>query len=239
MKIVRGLKIVQSNSAVCYLHKDFAKRNFKARIRTNRVKSGLESRRISIREHASGTVQPHCNRQRETTCALSGVNDHSGSNQRGTHMPAREITSQEQLRSLVGQEVAVSDWFEVSQERINQFAETTGDHQWIHIDVERAKTESPFGTTIAHGFLTLSLLSHLMSQIITIKYPVKMGVNYGLNKVRFISPVPAGSKIRVRALLKSLEEITSGQQLVWNLTVEREGGDKPCCIAEWLVRYYH
>ena len=91
-------------------------------------------------------------------------------------MPAREITSQEQLRSLVGQEVAVSDWFEVSQERINQFAETTGDHQWIHIDVERAKTESPFGTTIAHGFLTLSLLSHLMSQIITIKYPVKMGV---------------------------------------------------------------
>jgi acyl dehydratase len=153
-------------------------------------------------------------------------------------MPAREITSLEELRSLAGQEVAVSDWVEVAQERINQFAEATGDHQWIHVDVERAKTESPYGATIAHGFLTLSLLSYLMSQAVKIKLPIKMGINYGLNKIRFPSAVPAGSKIRARAVLRSLDEISGGQQLTWNITVEREGGDKPCCVAEWLVRYY-
>src|SRR5215831_4888350 len=153
-------------------------------------------------------------------------------------MPAREITSVEELRSLTGQEVAVSDWFEVMQDRINRFADATGDHQWIHIDVERAKAESPYGTTIAHGFLTLSLLSYLMSQAVQIKLPIRMGINYGLNKVRFPSAVPAGSKVRARAVLQSLEEIAGGQQLVWNITVEREGGDKPCCVAEWLVRYY-
>src|SRR5262245_2040661 len=169
---------------------------------------------------------------------ISGFQSASSSNQRGAHMPAREITSFEELRSLVGQEVAVGEWFEVSQERINRFAETTGDHQWIHVDTERAKNESPFGTTIAHGFLTLSLLSHLMSQLVTIRYPVKMGINYGLNRVRFISPVPAGSKIRARAFLQSLEEISGGQQLIWNITVELEGGDKPCCVVEWLVRHY-
>jgi len=153
-------------------------------------------------------------------------------------MPAREITTLEELRSLTGQEVAVSDWFEVTQERINMFAEATGDHQWIHVDVERAKTESPYGTTIAHGFLTLSLLSYLMSETVKIKLPVKMGINYGLNKVRFPSAVTAGSKVRARAALQSLEEIPGGRQLVWNITVEREGADKPCCVAEWLVRYY-
>ena len=153
-------------------------------------------------------------------------------------MPAREITSLEELRSSAGQEVALSDWFEVTQERINLFAEATGDHQWIHVDVERAKTESPYGATIAHGFLTLSLLSYLMSQTVKIKLPIKMGINYGLNKVRFPSAVLAGSKVRARATLQSLDEITGGQQLIWNITVEREGSDKPCCVAEWLVRYY-
>jgi acyl dehydratase len=153
-------------------------------------------------------------------------------------MPAREITSVEELRSLVGQEVAVGDWFEVTQDRINLFAEATGDHQWIHIDVERARAESPYGTTIAHGFLTLSLLSYLVSQTVAIKLPIKMGINYGLNKVRFPSAVPAGSKLRARAVLQSLEEIPGGQQLIWSVTIEREGGDKPCCVAEWLVRYY-
>jgi acyl dehydratase len=153
-------------------------------------------------------------------------------------MPAREITSVEELGSLVGQEVAVGDWFEVTQDRINLFAETTGDHQWIHVDIERAKAESPYGTTIAHGFLTLSLLSHLMSQTVRLKLPVKLGVNYGLNKVRFPAAVPAGSKIRARATLQSLTEIPDGRQLIWNVTIEREGGDKPCCVAEWLVRYY-
>ena len=153
-------------------------------------------------------------------------------------MPAREITSVEELRSLAGREVAVSDWFEVTQDRINLFADATGDHQWIHVDVERAKAESPYGDTIAHGFLTMSLLPQLMSQTVKIKIPIKLGVNYGLNKVRFPSAVPAGSKIRARAVLQSVEEVEGGQQLVWSLTVEREGGEKPCCVAEWLVRHY-
>jgi acyl dehydratase len=153
-------------------------------------------------------------------------------------MPAREITSLDELRSLAGQEIAVSDWLEVTQERINLFAEATGDRQWIHVDVERAKTESPYGATIAHGFLTLSLLRQLMSETVRIKLPIRMGINYGLNKVRFPSAVPAGSRIRARAVLQALEEIAGGCQLVWNITVEREGADKPCCAAEWLVRYY-
>jgi acyl dehydratase len=153
-------------------------------------------------------------------------------------MPVKEITSLEELRSLTGQEVAVSDWLEVSQDRISLFADATGDHQWIHVDVERAKTESPYGATIAHGFLTLSLLSQLMSETVKIKLPIKMGINYGLNKVRFPSAVPAGSRIRSRAVLQALEEIPDGVQLVWKITVEREGADKPCCVAEWLVRYY-
>ena len=153
-------------------------------------------------------------------------------------MPAREISSLEELHSLAGQEVAVSDWFEVTQDHINLFADATGDHQWIHVDVERAKTESPYKATIAHGFLTLSLLSQLMSQTVKINLPIRMGVNYGLNKVRFPSAVPAGSKIRARAVLQALEEVAGGWQLVWNITVEREGADKPCCVAEWVVRYY-
>src|SRR5262249_47897810 len=103
---------------------------------------------------------------------------------------------------------------------------------------ERAKNESPYGSTIAHGFLTLSLLSYLMSQAVRIKFPIKMAVNYGLNKVRFPSAVPTGSKIRARLKLQSLEEISGGLQMNWSMTVEREGGDKPCCVAEWLIRYY-
>ena len=153
-------------------------------------------------------------------------------------MPAREITSLEELQSLVGQEVATGEWFEVTQDRINLFAEATGDHQWIHLDTERAKTESPYGTTIAHGFLTLSLLSHLIAQTAQIKFPVKMGINYGLNKVRFVSAVPAGAKIRPRLTLQNLEQVPGGRQLTWAVTIEREGGDKPACVAEWLVRYY-
>ncbi|MGH9802329.1 MAG: MaoC family dehydratase [Blastocatellia bacterium] len=153
-------------------------------------------------------------------------------------MPAREITSLEELRSLVGQEVGTGDWLEVTQERINQFADATGDHQWIHIDAERAKTESPYGTTIAHGFLTMSLMVELMAKTVQVKIPVKMGINYGLNKVRFVSAVPAGSKIRSRIALQNLEEFPGGQQMTWGITIEREGGDKPACVAEWLTRYY-
>jgi acyl dehydratase len=153
-------------------------------------------------------------------------------------MPIKEITSVDELRSLVGQEIAAGEWVEVTQERIDLFADATGDHQWIHSDVERAKKESPYGTTIAHGFLTLSLLSYLIKQSVEIKLPIKMGINYGLNKVRFPSAVPSGSQIRARVVLQAVEDIPGGKQLVWNVTVEREGGDKPCCVAEWLVRYY-
>jgi acyl dehydratase len=153
-------------------------------------------------------------------------------------MPVREIANLKELRELVGQEVATTDWFEVAQSRINQFADATGDHQWIHIDPERARSESPYGTTIAHGFLTLSLLSALMGQAIRIRERPRMGINYGLNRVRFPSAVPAGAEIRGRVVLQALEEIPGGWQATWNVTVECRGAEKPVCVAEWLVRYY-
>lgn len=154
-------------------------------------------------------------------------------------MPARALKNIHELTQLVGQEVAVTDWFTLGQERIQQFADATLDHQWIHIDVERAKRESPFKAPIAHGFLTLSLLAYFMKEALTVNQGLRMGVNYGLNKVRFVSPVPAGSKIRARFRLESLKEIPpSGFEAVYQATVEREGGDKPACVAEWVVRYY-
>jgi acyl dehydratase len=152
-------------------------------------------------------------------------------------MPVTEIENLDGLREHIGREVATSDWLEVSQERINEFAEATEDRQWIHVDPERAARESPFKETIAHGFLTLSLLSELMKRAVMVG-GLRMGINYGLNRVRFVSPVPAGSRIRGRFMLSALEEIKGGAQATWNVTIEREGGDKPCCAAEWLVRYY-
>jgi acyl dehydratase len=149
----------------------------------------------------------------------------------------REFASVGELGGHVGDEVAVGEWLEVSQERINQFAEATEDRQWIHTDPERAARESPFKQTIAHGFLTLSLLSELMKRAVSVG-GLRMGINYGLDRVRFVSPVPAGSRIRGRFRLAALEEIKGGAQAAWEVTVEREGGDKPCCVAEWLVRYY-
>jgi len=142
-----------------------------------------------------------------------------------------------ELPSLKGQELGTSDWLEVTQERVNTFADATGDHQWIHVDVERAKAESPFGGPIAHGYLTLSLLVPLVSQTYTIS-DAKMGVNYGLNKVRFPAPVPVGSKVRARVTLKDVEEVAGGLQNTFAVTIEREGGDKPVCIAEWVTRVY-
>ena len=142
-------------------------------------------------------------------------------------------------QAMVGKEIGVSSWHLIDQPRIDTYADVIEDHQFIHVDPERAKKETAFGTTIAHGFLTLSLLSQLMSQTVKINLPIRMGVNYGLNKVRFPSAVPAGSKIRARAVLQALEEIANAWQLVWNITVEREGANKPCCVAEWLVRYYY
>jgi acyl dehydratase len=152
-------------------------------------------------------------------------------------LPVTQIKSVAGLSERVGQEVAVSDWLEVSQKRIDIFAEATEDRQWIHTDPERAARESPFKETIAHGFLTLSLLSELGKLAMSVG-GVRMGINYGLNRVRFVRPVPAGSRIRGRFRLVTLEEIKSGVQATWSVTVEREGGDKPCCVAEWLVRYY-
>ena len=152
-------------------------------------------------------------------------------------MPVTEIESIAQLAEYVGREVGTSDWLDVSQERINQFAEATEDRQWIHIDIERAALESPFKETIAHGFLSLSLLSVLGKTAMSVD-GVRMGINYGLNRVRFVSPVPAGSRIRGRFTLAKLEEIKGGAQATWDVTVERDGGDKPCFVAEWLVRYY-
>lgn len=154
-------------------------------------------------------------------------------------MQCKEIGTVEELRSLVGQEVAVGEWVEITQDRINLFADATGDYQWIHVDVERAKNESPFRTTIAHGFLTLSMMRFLITEMIKIKLPVRMRINYGLNKVRFPSPVFAGSRIRARATLLNFKEIPDGWQLIWNVTIERENSAKPCCVAEWLLLYYN
>ncbi len=152
-------------------------------------------------------------------------------------MPVTQIENIAALANYTGKEVAVSDWLEVTQERIDQFAEASEDRQWIHIDRERAARDSPFETTIAHGFLTLSLLSVLARLALSVG-GVRMGINYGLNRVRFVSPVPAGARIRGRFTLAAVEEIKDGVQSTWNVTVEREGADKPCCVAEWLVRYY-
>ncbi len=142
-----------------------------------------------------------------------------------------------QLHLRVGQEVGVSPWFQVEQERIDRFASAIVDPQWIHVDPERARRESPYGGTIAHGFLTLSLLSHLLESTVDVSQ-VKMGVNYGLNRVRFPDAVPAGARIRGRFTLAKFENIKNGAQLTWGVTVEREGSDKPACVAEWVTRQY-
>jgi acyl dehydratase len=142
-----------------------------------------------------------------------------------------------QLGDLAGREVGVSDWLVIAQDRIDAFAEATADHQWIHVDPERARTGTPFGTTIAHGFLTLSLLSALVRDAVTVE-GVRMALNYGLNRVRFVSPVPSGSRIRARVALAKLETMADSIQAIWNVTIERDGGDKPAVVAEWIVRYY-
>ncbi len=143
----------------------------------------------------------------------------------------------QELALCVGQTVAISPWTEITQKQVNQFADATGDHQWIHIDVEKAKT-GPFGGPIAHGFLTLSLIPMLSESAIKIE-EVRMGVNYGLNKVRFTSPVPVGSRLRGHMKLLSATFIdNNGMQFAWEITIEREGADKPACIAESLARYY-
>ena len=146
-------------------------------------------------------------------------------------------TTMAEVPGLVGSELGSSDWHEITQEHVNQFADATGDHQWIHVDVERAKAESPFGGPIAHGYLTLSLLASLSAQVLVVTDTV-MGVNYGLNKVRFPSPVPSGSRVRLHAKLLSVDEIANGVQGVVQATIEVEGKEKPACVAETVFRFY-
>jgi acyl dehydratase len=149
----------------------------------------------------------------------------------------RVFTSADELVAAVGEELGVSDWLEVDQKRIDLFADATGDHQWIHVDPERA-AEGPFGSTIAHGYLTLSLLPALVPQTLRVE-GVRMGVNYGVNKVRFPAPVPVGSRVRARVQLADVSAVgDDAVQVAAKVTVEREGGDKPVCVAETLSRYF-
>ena len=148
-----------------------------------------------------------------------------------------DITDVRLLRDRIGEEIAVGESFEVTQARIDQFAAATGDEQWIHVDPARAAAESPFKTTIAHGFLTLSLLSSLIRDAMTF-HGLRMAINYGMNRMRFVSPVPAGSRIRARFMPVSVEDASGSVQVTWQVTIDREHSDKPCCVAEWIVRYY-
>jgi acyl dehydratase len=139
-----------------------------------------------------------------------------------------------ELKDSIGREVGVSEWVTVTQDMIDRFADLTGDHQWIHVDPVRAKTDSPFGATIAHGFLTLSLISNMTHQAVEVTGTFKMAINYGLNRVRFVSPVPAGSRVRGHFAPQAV----SDSEVIWLVTVEREGGDKPALVAEWVARFY-
>jgi acyl dehydratase len=146
------------------------------------------------------------------------------------------LSSIKELEGRVGEEVAVSPWLEISQERIDTFARASDDFQWIHVDRERAKA-SPFGGTIAHGFLTLSILSHLAERTFSFS-DRKMGINYGLNRVRFTSPVKSGSRVRARFTLAGYDKLEGGVQITWSATVEIENSQKPALIAEWIGRHY-
>jgi acyl dehydratase len=148
----------------------------------------------------------------------------------------RTITGLDGLREAEGEVLGTSDWHEIDQDAINAFADVTGDHQWIHVDPERAK-DTPFGGTIAHGYFTLSLAPMLTNEIFSMD-GFAFAVNYGLNKVRFPAPVPVGSKVRASAKVAKLEDVPGGAQMTLELTFEREGGEKPVCVAETLVRVY-
>ena len=145
-------------------------------------------------------------------------------------------TSMEELPSLKGQELGSSPWFEVTQDRVQTFAEATEDRQWIHLDVERAKRESPFGGPVAHGYLTLSLLIPLWSHVLTV-VDASAVVNYGLNKVRFPAPVPVGGRIRLTATITDVTEVTGGLQVTASAVIELEGSAKPACVAEPIFRF--
>jgi acyl dehydratase len=140
------------------------------------------------------------------------------------------------LAGRAGEEIGISEWLEISQARIDRFADATDDHQWIHVDPQRAAADSPFQTTVAHGFLTLSLVPTLLRA--TIRLPARMSLNYGSNRVRFMSPVPAGSRVRGRFTVVQVQNLPDALQVTWGVVVERQSGTKPSCVAEWVVRYY-
>jgi acyl dehydratase len=153
-------------------------------------------------------------------------------------MPPLVVRNPQSLKELVGREFEVTEWFLVAQDRITLFAEATEDRQWIHLDRARASEESPYGTTIAHGFLTLSLFSHFLKSAIQIQSGVRLAVNYGLNRVRFPAAVEADSRIRARVALLALKELSDSVEATYSVTIEHEHSEKPACVAEWIVRYY-
>jgi acyl dehydratase len=152
-------------------------------------------------------------------------------------MKATRFAGIADAKTMLGQEIGISDWMLIDQERVNGFAQVTGDQQWIHVDVERARRESPFGGPIAHGYLTVSLLAKFAGECIAVD-GIRLAVNYGLNRVRFAAPVKVGSRIRARFVLAAVDDIEGGAQMQWQATIEIEGGEKPACIAEMLTRWY-
>jgi acyl dehydratase len=153
-------------------------------------------------------------------------------------MPTVVLDSLQSLKNYAGREIATTGWLPMTQERIGQFADATGDHQWIHVDPERARRESPYGAAIAHGFLTLSLASHFVREALQLPPGVRQTINYGLNRVRFPAAVRAGDNVRARIRLRSCRELPDSVEAVFDITMEIEGSDKPCCVAEWIVRYF-
>jgi acyl dehydratase len=153
-------------------------------------------------------------------------------------MPPLMLKNPQALKEMIGREIGVTEWLQITQERIRQFAEATQDRQWIHVNRERGSQESPYGTTIAHGFLTLSLIGHFVKELIDIQDGVRLAVNYGLNRVRFPAPVPSDSKIRARIFLLAWKELADSIEATFTVTIENEQSEKPSCVAEWIIRYY-
>jgi acyl dehydratase len=153
-------------------------------------------------------------------------------------MPPLMLKNPQALKEMIGREIGVTEWFQITQERVHQFAEATEDRQWIHVNRERAGQESSYGTTIAHGFLTLSLIGYFVRELIEIQDGVGFAVNYGLNRVRFPAPVPSDSKIRARIFLLAWKELADSVETTFTVTIESDQSDKPSCVAEWIIRYY-
>jgi acyl dehydratase len=153
-------------------------------------------------------------------------------------MPILVLESLQRLKEYAGREIGLTEWLTVTQERINAFADATGDRQWIHVDPERARRESPYSGPVAHGFLTLSLASQFLREVIQLPAAVRQTINYGLNRIRFPAPVRSGEKIRARIRLLSCRELPDSLEAIYQITMEAEGAEKPCCVAEWILRYY-